>query len=183
MGASLPAPMLPMLLLMLLLAAVLDQRTGHIPNWLTLGLLVVGVSGSVVPAFAAAGLLAAAKVLLLALAGGLLCAVVPFVLYRFRALGAGDVKLFMALGAAFHAKLGLEAELAAFVIAAMLAPAKLAWEGKLLRNLFEGSRLMFAAVLRTNGLRPATQDLAWFRLGPSIFLGVLYVALARFGGT
>jgi hypothetical protein len=65
----------------------------------------------------------------------------------------------------------------------MLAPAKLAWEGKLLRNLFEGSRLMFAAVLRTNGLRPATQDLAWFRLGPSIFLGVLYVALARFGGT
>src|SRR5690242_18234513 len=76
-------------------AAVTDTRTGHIPNWLTLPPLII------------APLLWGAHGGLWRVDGGSLvgsllsmlgCALVPLLLFFKRACGAGDVKLFAAVG-------------------------------------------------------------------------------------
>lgn len=169
--------MVALLLVTTLIAAVLDQRSGRIPNWLSAGVLVIGVSVSAWSAYVANGTSGAATSVGMSALGAVGAGLVPLVLYRLRAIGAGDVKLFIAIGAALQLKRGLEVELAAFVVGAVLAQVKLAWEGTLLRNLFEGSKLMFAVVARTNVSAVAAKEMAWFRLGPAVFLGVAYVAL------
>jgi hypothetical protein len=61
-----------------------------------------------------------------------------------------------------------------FLVAAVLAPARLAYEGK----LFSVLRASFSLLL--NPLRPADkrkalpeETMTWFRLGPAIFAGTL----------
>ncbi|TDQ42201.1 A24 family peptidase [Aureibacillus halotolerans] len=77
-------------IVVLLIAFVTDLRTSKIPNWLIvisliLGLLYHGLNGMDGVLFAGAGFLAG---------------ILPTMfLYVFKALGAGDVKLFAALGA------------------------------------------------------------------------------------
>lgn len=75
----------------LLIALYLDVRHSRLPNWFTLSgmvfglmfhMIISGVSGLV---FSMLGLLAAGLIFL--------------ILYLFRAMGAGDVKLFAAIGA------------------------------------------------------------------------------------
>jgi prepilin peptidase CpaA len=100
--------------------------------------------------------------------------VVPALLYRQSAIGGGDLKLFVALGALFQPVLGVEAQMYGFFAGAILAPAKLAYEGKLL------STLKNALTIGANIFLPKTKQrtvdataLTWFRLGPAILLGVL----------
>jgi prepilin peptidase CpaA len=90
---SLPPPGVEALLLALLLgAAVYDVRYRRIPNWLSIGGVVVGLALNTFLYQGLPGLRFAAS----GMAAGF---GVYFVLYALRAMGAGDVKLMAAVGA------------------------------------------------------------------------------------
>ena len=157
------------------IGAVLDWRTGEIPNWLTL------------PALGVAPLLHVARFSLaketteaslyegaFSLGGAALCAVVPLLLFRQSAIGGGDVKLFVALGAILQPALGVEAQMYGFFGGAILAPARLAYEGKLLSTIKNSFTIGMNFFLPKSQQRSVdARALSWFRLGPAIFLGVL----------
>jgi prepilin peptidase CpaA len=156
-----------------LVAAVTDVKTGRIPNQLTLPVLALAPPAHVALAlYAGATLGAALWQGALSLAGVLLCAVVPLLMWRFNAIGGGDVKLFAALGALALPSLGFEAQLYVLLAASLLAPVKLVYEGKLLGALGNiGVQLTnpFRAKESRRTVDPAL--LNWFRLGPCFLLG------------
>ena len=147
-------------------AAYCDQRTGLIPNRVTLG----GLAGALLVNSAFAlhdrGPSAIVPAIVIALAGALVTSLGPLFLFRTGALGGGDVKLFAALGALLGPQLGLRAELLGFVCAAVLALFHLARRGELVasfRRLLVHPRAAF----------PATPELG-LRVGPAIFAGTLW---------
>ncbi len=160
------------------LAAVIDWRTGEIPNWLTFGPLFGGVIGHV--AYDAAHGASGAEALQsggISLFGALACAVIPLILYRQDGIGGGDVKLLAALGAIVGWRHGLEAEMCSFFAAGLLAPARLAYEGKLFRTLKNTVLLAVNPPLPQKKRRPIEPALlTWFRFGPPIFLGTALAA-------
>lgn len=162
------------------IAAAYDVRTGHIPNRLTLGGLLAATVGHFIHGTVCSGVGAGAEEAGLALLGALGCAAVPLLMFRKGVMGGGDVKLLAALGAALHPLAGLEAETYGFVAAALLAPAKLAWDGRLLVTLKSTLSLLLNP-LRQRAERRALPDAAvtWFRLGPAIFLGTAATLLVR----
>jgi len=161
-------------------AAVCDLRTGHIPNWLTLGSLL----GATV-AHATLGALAGGVSELLyrggvALLGVCVCAAVPLLIFWRGGMGGGDVKLFAALGALCSARAGLLAELCSFVIAVAWVPVQLAYEGRLFRSLGNALVLLPNVFRPRSARRPLSAELVtWIRLAPAIFLGT--VAMLIFG--
>ena len=160
------------------MAAVTDWRTGHIPNWLTLGALALAPFAHIVYGLQH-GYHGSDAFLqgCYSLVGAAVCAIVPLVLYRQDAIGAGDVKLLLALGALLKWQLGFEAELYAFFAAGILAPARLAYEGKLFRTLKNTALLAVNPFLPKKKRRPIEPTLlTWFRFGPAIFLGTAVAA-------
>ncbi len=158
------------------LAALIDWRTGHIPNWLTLGALGLGVL--VLPLYRMAAEGGHWRGWALAFFGVIVCALVPLLLHRAGAMGGGDVKLLAAVGALYGPSLGLRAELYAFAAAALWAPAVLTFRGELLRALKNAAVLAFNACLpkaRRRALDPLS--LTELRFGPAICVGVLTTAL------
>lgn len=167
-------------LLVAAVAAWFDWRTGHMPNWTTLGPLLaapvahLGVAlytGRTHEAFAAAGF---------SFAGAFVCALVPFFLFREGAMFGGDVKLLAALGAIARPMLGIEIVFYSFVLAALYAPARMAYEGKLFKVLGNTVKIAF------NRFRPKekreelpVEMLTEMRFGPSIFAGVLLTVILR----
>ena len=118
------------------------------------------------------------------LGGAALAAIVPLVLYRMSAIGGGDVKLLVTLGAILQPMMGIEAQMYGFFACALLAPAQLAYEGKLLTSLRNAAKIF------ANLFLPKTQQksidattYSWFRLGPAIFLGVLLTAWLHWQAT
>jgi prepilin peptidase CpaA len=160
-------------------AAWTDARTGHIPNWLTFGTLGVALVGHAALAWHVQHSWRAGMAELgYSLVGAIACALVPAFMYWRGAIGGGDIKLFAAIGALCHPMIGLEMETYAFVAAAILAPAKMAYEGTLFKTL--GRSLALA----TNPFRKAEnrkelppEMMTWFRLGPAIFLGAAATVL------
>jgi prepilin peptidase CpaA len=115
--------------------------------------------------------------------GALVCALVPGALYVAKVGGGGDLTLSAAIGSLLQPKLGLDAIFYGFLAAALIAPAKLAYDGKLVRVL--GNTLAIA----TNPFRKAesrkavpSEMLTWFRMGPAFALGT-YLAVALHWGT
>jgi prepilin peptidase CpaA len=172
------------LLVALLVAAVgagFDWRIGQIPNFVTLPALVLA------PLLHVGRFLVAKEPVDSALyeggyavGGAALCAIVPMFLYRQGAIGGGDVKLFVALGAMLQPLAGVEAQMYAFFAAAILAPARLAYEGKLLitiKNAFTIGANMFLPKGRQRTVN--AEALSWFRLGPAIFLGAMLASYLR----
>ena len=161
------------------LGAWLDWRSGEIPNWLTLGAL--GLAPFAHLAYATSlGLTSNEAVMEAGFSGGgaALCALVPLMLYRQNAIGGGDLKLLAALGAILQPRLGVEAEMYAFFSAALVAPARLAYQGKLFVTLKNAVVLLVNPFLpkeRRKEIEPET--MSWFRFGPAIFFGT---ALAVF---
>ncbi len=153
-------------------AAWFDWRTGHIPNRLTGFGLAAAILGHFVHGTILGGFGGGVEQAIFAVGGAVVAAIVPLFMYWKGAMGGGDVKLLAALGAALHPLAGLEAETYAFVAAMLLAPAKLAWEGTLLRTLARTLALVVNP-LRKKAARVNVPDemLTWFRLGPSVFLG------------
>lgn len=157
------------------IAAYVDHRTGLIPNVLTVGGFVVALLAHVVLALAAGGLRAVPAALGTSIGGALLAAIVPLFLFRANALGGGDVKLFIALGALLGPLVGLRVELLSFACSALLVPLKLAWEGELLGALGR-SALLFANLVLPASRKFAVdrKKLTWVRLGPAIFAGTAW---------
>lgn len=160
-------------------AAWTDWRTGRIPNWLTFGAAALGLLLRVLPWLVARGPSQAFLALLVALAGAAVCSVIPVLLFWKGGIGGGDVKLFAALGIICSPELGLLVETYAFIVALLLAPAWLLYRGTLLKTLKQAVTLACSPFMRKREQRQiATEDLAWFRLGPAIFLGTL-LAVSR----
>ncbi len=157
------------------IGAILDWRKGEIPNWLTMPALL-GAPFIHVTRFAVAKEAMETSLYegAYSLGGAALCAVVPLILFRQNAIGGGDVKLFAAIGALLQPVLGVEAQMYGFFAGAILAPARLAYEGKLLstiRNSFAIGANFFLPKARQRSVDATT--LSWFRLGPAIFIGVV----------
>lgn len=174
--------MLPFLVaatLLAAMAAVSDWRTGLIPDRLTLPALLGAPLAYLARGLAThAGTEAAVSEAGWSLAGALACAAIPVLLYRQSAIGFGDVKLFAALGALLQPLMGLEVETYGFVAAALLAPARLAYEGKLLKTLKNTLALVVNPFMPKEKRRSVDQEMmSWFRLGPAIFVGTVLATL------
>ncbi len=176
------SPMLPFLIAAILVAGIAawtDWKTGEIPGWLTYGVLGVAPIGHTVRALASGhtgkeALMEGAYSIL----GAILCGLVPLMLYRKDAIGGGDVKLFAALGALCRPLIGVEAEMYGFFAAALIAPARLAYEGKLFRTLKNAMFLVVNPFLPKDKKQTIEQEMmTWFRMGPAILVGVVITAL------
>jgi len=167
-------------------AAAVDYRTGHIPNSLAFALAglgaVLGVGGAVEHArdtgqsiASALGMVGAAAAL-----GVALCTAVPFVLYRARAMGGGDVKLLGAVGATAGPMLGLEIELTAFVVAALFVGCRLAYRGQLLR-LLANTLSVATNLFGPRGRRRKVPEelLTSLRFAPAVFAATLLSIVAH----
>lgn len=154
-------------------AGWLDWRRGEIPNWLTHSAMALAPFVHVVRfSMAKQPMEVALTEGATSLGGALLCAIVPMILYRQSAIGGGDVKVFIAIGAILQPLVGVEAQMYAFFAGAFLAPAKLAYEGKListLKNAFIIGGNLFLPASKRRSVDSAV--LSWFRLGPAIALG------------
>jgi prepilin peptidase CpaA len=171
-------PFLVAAVVVALVAAYTDWKTGEIPNWLTFGTLGVAPIAHVVRALTAG---VDTKTALMegafSICGALLCGLVPMMLYSKDAIGGGDVKLFAALGALCRPMIGVEAEMYGFFAAALIAPARLAYEGKLFRTLKNAALLMVNPFLPKDKKHAIEQEMmTWFRMGPAIFVGMVITA-------
>lgn len=158
-----------------------DARTGHIPNWLTLGAL-----GCAPVAHAVVGLARHLPLTeALERAGysvlGVACALVPLVLFKKGAMGGGDVKLFAAIGALCGFEVGLDIVLHSFVVAAILAVAVVVYKGKLLR-MMKNVGTVFLNLLRRAKKPVAEETFTAYRMGPAIFLATALEVLLRWRG-
>ena len=144
-------------------ATAFDCRRGLIPNWLTLSLLPLapllhayGLRGTHGPY----GLSGPAFGALTSLAGALLCALVPYAMFRASWMGGADVKLLATVGALLTPHYGLEVELFALVLAAVFVPARLAFDGRLLRVVWSMAKAAGRAPIEATRERrlPALPD-------------------------
>lgn len=164
-------------------AGWLDWRTGHMPNLLTLVPLLGAPFAHAAVGYVRGGLDAAGTGFLFSILGALACAIVPLILYYAGAIGGGDVKLLAAIGALCRASVGVECELYAFVAAALYAPGRLAYEGKLMSAL--GNTLMLALnpfLPKARRRKIAPEMLTEVRFGPSVAVGTLIGVLLSWRG-
>jgi prepilin peptidase CpaA len=171
-------------LLLAAAATAFDCRRGLIPNWLTLSLLpfapllhAYGMRGTHGPY----GLPGPVFGALTSLTGALLCAFVPYVMFRAAWMGGADVKLLATIGALLTAHYGLEAELFALVLAGVFVPARLAFDGRLLRAAWSVVRSIVrapVAAVRERRL-PRLPDSAFdtLRFSPFVLAGTTAVVL------
>jgi prepilin peptidase CpaA len=159
------------------IAAITDLRSGRIPNRLTLAAFALGVTGHVLPAFLEGNVDAVWRAFASTLVGATLGGVVPILLWRAGALGGGDVKLFIAIGALLGPMLGLEAQLMSFACAALVVPLQLVRQGQLLSTLRRSAGVVVHTFKPTTPLD--TSAMTWVRLGPAIFGGTLLAVLSR----
>jgi prepilin peptidase CpaA len=170
---------LVIVLAMLCVAAVTDYRTGLIPNRVVacgagmgvlLQLLTVAIDqAGATETLARMGL------------GLLFCSIAPLLLYRFGALGGGDVKLFAAIGLCLGPSTGLAIQLWAHVLALALVPFMLARGGQARRSL-RNVGLFFGNLFRPARARRAIDatQLTSLRFAPAIFAAAVWVGI--FGG-
>ena len=164
------------------LAAVLDWRKRQIPNWLSLGAFATGIIGHLAIGIATLGFLQGLKEACCAVAGAAACGLVPFLFWRQGAFGGGDVKMLAAVGALLLPLQGIEAEFYSLIAAAVFAPARLAWDGKLLQTLGNTAAIMINPLLPPAKRRTlAPEMLTSLRFGPAILAGVVASALAHWG--
>jgi prepilin peptidase CpaA len=167
-------------------AAFCDFRTGHIPNRLIVAGLVValGLQLGVRVLLARSpesGVFAELGAALLNVGLGVVaCSLVPLVLYRLEAIGGGDVKLLMVLGAFLGPMLGLEIELYSFIVVALYAPARLAYEGRLVRMLSNSALILANPFMPKEKRRPLGPELLTsLRFGPAVFVAAGVVCAMR----
>jgi prepilin peptidase CpaA len=160
------------------IAAWTDWRGGVIPNWLTFGAIACAPV-----AWIALGFLSGSpknEALTdgcYSILGGFVCALVPLLLYSKNAIGGGDVKLFVAIGALCRPLVGVEAEVYGFFAAALIAPIGLAYEGKLFRTFKNALHLVVNPFLPKNRQHVVQPEvMSWFRMGPAILLGTAFTA-------
>ena len=154
------------------IAALSDWQRGEIPNWLTLPALLL--------APLAYGLAFGIEYALHSLAAAFLAGLVPYLLFRRGAMGGGDVKLLGALGAVlgFDLLLGVEVQLAAFLVAMVVASSALAWKGALFATLGNALAVGLRPVLPAGWRRePCAELSAPIRMGAPVFVATGFIAI------
>jgi prepilin peptidase CpaA len=161
-----------------------DWRKGIIPNWLSLGALAVAPIAHGVLGAITGGTGGALEGVLFSLLGALACGAVPMLLYSVGGGRGGDVKLLAAVGALCRTLIGIEAVFYAFLIAAIFAQARLAYEGKLMRTLGNTVFIVVNPFLPKSRRRALSKEaMTWTRLGPSIFAGTVVAILLNWSVT
>ncbi len=169
--------LLLLVVLVTLVAAVWDQRTGLIPNALTYPLLGLGALAHLVLSAVLFPNVSFAIILLETLTGALLCALVPFLLWRKSAMGGGDVKLLAGLGATLGPSVGLELELYSFLAAVLMAPVVLAYRGELAVTAKRSFALISRPFSKSKPSPAApAQPFTELRFGPAICFAAVVVA-------
>lgn len=152
------------------IAAIIDYRTGLIPNWLTF-------PGIFLPPLAyliAIGPSAAAW----SVGGVFICGFIPYVMFCKDAIGGGDVKLFAAIGAIATPLLTIivpvEAQLYSYIVASVIALSQIAWKGSI-KQSFKTMGIIISNLFKkaADKIPVDTSMTHSLRLGPSIFLGTL----------
>ncbi len=146
------------------LAAYWDWRTGEIPNWLTLPLLIITPIAYLI--------FVDRESAMASVVGCACCGLVPYLLFRIGAIGGGDVKLFAALGAINGVTVGLAIFFAVMAVAAVQAVVVLCGR-KQLRQTLKNISLVVVNSMRPRNGRPSIshEDLTHMRLGPALFVG------------
>lgn len=153
-------------------AAVQDGRKGLISNRLLAWAGGLAFSGHLLAGAWSGGVSGAGAAVLSAVLGLIACAVVPLFLYRIGGIGGGDVKLLAVVGALVGPIWGLEAEFYSFGALLLYAPARLAYDGRLLRTLGNSIALIANVLLPKERRRSIAPELmASFRFGPAVFFG------------
>jgi prepilin peptidase CpaA len=174
------------LLLFTALTGVVDYRTAHIPNRLVAAGAALGLVTHLAVHFAllrqpgqlGTELLGSAAVNVAV--GVLGCSAVPLLLFRIGAMGGGDVKLLASCGVWAGPIIGLQVELYAFVLAALYAPARLAYQGELFRLLGNSAALIKNPFLPKAKRKQVPHALLTeLRFGPAVFAAVALVTLVR----
>jgi len=164
-----PEPQLVMICIAVI-AAITDWRTGEIPNWLTLPVVL----GAPLVYYAFLG----QQALIVSLIGIFGCGIVPYMLFRSDAIGGGDVKLFAALGAVGGLQLGLEAELLGLGAASILALVMMAWRGALRRTLANVFRVATNPIVPKRMRAEVTHEMMTsMRLGFPVLVGTVTAVL------
>jgi prepilin peptidase CpaA len=154
------------------IAAVIDWRTGHIPNWLTLTPLGLAPLAHATLSLKAQGFGAAGLAFGWSILGAFVCGVAPLLIWISNGGGGGDLKIMAALGAILGPMIGLEAEMYSFVGATLYSMAWMAYEGKLLRTLSNTLRLVINPFLPKERRKALPEAMMTeLRFGPSIFAG------------
>jgi prepilin peptidase CpaA len=167
-----------LLVLVTVVAAVLDWRTGLIPNWLTYPLIVLGPVFWLVFDLSTSGEL---YLVYWSLAGIVGCAIVPLIMWNRKAMGGGDVKLFMGIGAVGTLPLGIEAQLLAFMAGAVFTLGRLAWNGKFFRTVGNAFYLGLNPVLPKKWRKEISPELmTMVRFGGAIALGTSVAVLMAY---
>ncbi|RYZ05494.1 MAG: prepilin peptidase [Myxococcales bacterium] len=168
------------------LCGALDYRTGHIPNRVVAAGAVLGlaVHFAVHAALLRGPEQSLTEVLTSAAAnvslGVLACGFVPLLLFRVSAMGGGDVKLLAACGVWVGPVIGLQIEMYAFVLAAIYAPARLAYQGQLFRLLGNSAVLLKNPFLPKSRRKDVPHELLTeLRFGPAVFVAAALVSLVR----
>lgn len=91
-------------------SVVSDIATRHIPNTITFGGILVAMAIHGAAGFAGAGAVGLFKGIGLALLGAFACGLIPFFSWKKGEMGAGDVKLFAAIGALLGPSIGFDVE-------------------------------------------------------------------------
>ena len=158
------------LVLIVAAAAILDMRTGRIPNWLTLPAIV---AGPIFWFFATGGPGAAESA-----AGIFLCGLPPFVAYRAGGMPGGDLKLFAAVGGLVGPVTGIEIEFFAMVAAGLFGVVLLMYRGKL-RETFGAAYLRVRnRVLPERFQREVPEiERTSVRIGPFVLVGSIAAVL------
>src|SRR5258705_10497718 len=116
----------------------------------------------------------------MALTGAVLCSIAPALMFWKGAMGGGDLKLFAALGALCQPMIGIELEMYAFVVAALVAPARLAYEGRLFQVLKNTASLLLNPLRSRAARREVPPEMmTWCRLGPAVFVGAVAALVAH----
>jgi prepilin peptidase CpaA len=175
MGAH--APGMAAACVLALAAAIVDARTGRIPNRLTLAGIAAGVL---------AGLLSGGPTGVLApLASALAAGLVPFLLFRAGAMGGGDVKLLAALGALLGAGRSLELEMLAFTLGALEGLWVWLRAGTLAAGLKGSLRVAlrpFAGLLSRGGLATSGEPSTIICFGPAVLAATAAIAALALAG-
>jgi prepilin peptidase CpaA len=173
-------PSLPLWAALMVVAAIsawFDWRTGCIPNWITLGAILLGLAGQAGWGGIGGGWAGAGAGLLRGATGAVLAGGVPLWLFHRRAMGGGDVKLLVGTGVLGGVIGGVTVELYAFLLAAAYVVVRLGWRGRLLRLCRRSLRLLSTPPL-PNAPR-AVEDPgieSEVRFAPFVFAGVCLVA-------
>jgi prepilin peptidase CpaA len=157
-------------LLVGVVAAITDYRTGRIPNRLTFSAMLLGFAGHSLQ-----GLASGVESLL----GTAVCTAVPGMVYkvsRGQGIGGGDIKLFAALGALLGPSCGHEVEFSSFLLVGVFALFRLAFLGQLTTTLLNALRLFGAVLIPRLRNAPSSQvRFMEMRMGPAILAAVATV--------